>query len=58
MSDDTQLLISSYGRDAPDAAVFNKGVTTHAEIKQTVDARRNLSAKKLASRGPIRKDTP
>jgi hypothetical protein len=52
-----EILINTYGRNAPDAAEFGVGATTLDEIKQATEGRRELSdAQSTSRRGPVRRD--
>jgi hypothetical protein len=53
-----EILVNTYGRNAPDAAKFGVGATALEQIKQATDARRALSNEQSTTRGPVRKDAP
>jgi hypothetical protein len=38
-----EILISTYGKDAPDAAKFDVGAQTRQQVEQAADARRAMS---------------
>jgi hypothetical protein len=57
MPNKDEILISVYGRNAPDAAKFGIGATTLGEIERATEARRELSdAQSTAKSGPVRRD--
>jgi hypothetical protein len=57
MSNKDEILISVYGRNAPEAAKFGVGATTLAEIERAAEARRELSdAQSTTTGGPVRRD--
>jgi hypothetical protein len=52
-----EILISTYGRNAPAAATFGVGATTLAEVQKAIGARRELSdAQSTTKTGPVRRE--
>jgi hypothetical protein len=52
-----EILINTYGRNAPDAAEFGVGATTLADIERATEARLELSdAQSNEKSGSVRRD--
>jgi hypothetical protein len=56
-SEQTKILVNTYGDDAPAAAKSGEGATTLAEIERATEARRELSDQQSTTiTGPVRRD--
>jgi hypothetical protein len=52
-----EILVNTYGTDAPDAAKFGVGASTLREVEKATEARRELSDSQSTTKtGPVRRD--